>query len=74
MEWVSEHWDEILEIIALIIALANVVVGMTNTRRDDDFLEKVISFLSTLSILERPDQPGTFKIPGLKSPRHRSLK
>ena len=50
MSWITEHYDEVLQIIGAAVALATLVVKLTPTQKDDTFLAKVIKVLSALSL------------------------
>lgn len=55
--WCSEHWQDVLAIIAGVIGVATVIVKLTPTQKDDSVLAKIIKVLSALSLVN-PD--GSF--------------
>ena len=46
IEFIQEHWSEIAQAIAYIIAAATVVVKITQTMSDDNWLLPKIKFIS----------------------------
>ncbi len=50
MNWITQHYDEVLQIIGAVVALATLVVKLTPTQKDDAFLAKVIKILSAFSL------------------------
>lgn len=45
MEWLAQNWDNILQVIASIIATASLIVKLTPTLKDDDFMLPIVKFL-----------------------------
>lgn len=54
MEWIQNHWDDVLSIIGGVVTLATVIVKLTPTQKDDTVLSKVIKVLAALSLVN-PD-------------------
>lgn len=50
IKWMSEHYDEVLQIIGAVVALATLIVKLTPTQKDDNVLAKIIHVLSALSL------------------------
>lgn len=50
MSWITEHYDEVLQIIGAVVALATLIVKLTPTQKDDTFLAKAVKILSALSL------------------------
>jgi hypothetical protein len=50
MEWIGNNWKAILEVIGGTIAVASIIVKLTPTPRDDEFLAKVVKFVAILSL------------------------
>ena len=50
MEWISEHWMEIVAGVGAAVLLARVIVKLTPTPRDDTALERVVAFLKTIGL------------------------
>lgn len=48
--FISEHYDEVLQLIGAAVALATLVVKLTPTQKDDNVLAKMIKVLSALSL------------------------
>jgi hypothetical protein len=57
MKFISQHYDEVLQIIGAVVALATLIVKLTPTPKDDDALAKIVKVLSVLSLCN-PD--GSF--------------
>lgn len=50
VKFITEHYDEVLQIIGAVVALATLIVKLTPTQKDDAFLAKVIKILSAFSL------------------------
>lgn len=50
MEWLQNHWQDITLIVTGIISIASLIVKLTPTPKDDEFLAKVIKFLSIVAL------------------------
>ena len=50
MKFITEHYDELLQILGAAVALATLIVKLTPTQKDDNFLAKMIHILSALSL------------------------
>ena len=50
MNWITQHYDEVLQIIGAVVALATLIVKLTPTSKDDNVLAKIIKVLSALSL------------------------
>ena len=50
MEWMHNHWKDILAIIGGVVTLASLIVKLTPTQQDDAVLNKIIKILSALSL------------------------
>jgi len=53
IKWVQLHWVDICNVIAGIIAVASIIVKITPTIKDNEFLEKVIKFVGKWIALNR---------------------
>lgn len=49
LDWIIEHWDDLLAIYGGIVAICTVVVKLTPSVKDDEILGKVIKILDTFS-------------------------
>ena len=45
MEYIKNHWQDIVNAIMAIVIAARVIVKLTPTPKDDTFLEKIIEWL-----------------------------
>lgn len=63
MDFLTEHWDTLTTIVGILMAVASLVTGLTDTPKDDSVLAKVRSFLALVGLLQPKDSPGTVKAP-----------
>lgn len=49
LNWIMEHWDDILAIYGGVVAICTVIVKLTPSTKDDAILGKIILFLDTFS-------------------------
>ena len=57
IEFITEHYDEALQILGAVVALATLIVKLTPTQKDDNVLAKIIQVMSALSLC---NADGTF--------------
>lgn len=50
LNYMTQHYDEVLQIIGAVVALATLIVKLTPTQKDDNVLAKIITVLSALSL------------------------
>lgn len=50
LNWIFEHWDDIIYGISTVIAGASVLAKLTATQEDDKFLKKISNLLSKLTL------------------------
>ena len=50
IQFITQHYDEILQILGTVVALATLIVKLTPTQTDDSVLAKIINVLSALSL------------------------
>lgn len=55
MEWIVQHWNDILAIIGAAVTLATLITAITPTQKDDAILAKIIKILSAIGLLN-PDK------------------
>lgn len=65
IKFITEHYDEVLQIIGAAVALATLIVKLTPTQKDDNVLAKIIKILSVFSLVN-PD--GSFIGKGKEQP------
>ena len=53
VKWVQANWSDIVQVYLMIIGLASIIVKLTPTLKDDDFLKKIIAFLGKYVALNR---------------------
>lgn len=51
LNFIAEHYDEMLAIIGGIVSIATIITKLTRTKRDDEILAKIINVLAKLSIV-----------------------
>jgi hypothetical protein len=49
MNWIINHWNDVLAVIGAAVALATVIVKLTPSQKDDTVLAKVVGVLNWLS-------------------------
>lgn len=54
MEWIMQHWKDILAIIGGVVTVCSIIVKLTPTQKDDVVLAKIIKILSALGLFN-PD-------------------
>lgn len=64
MDWITENWDTLVAIVTAGLALASLITRLTPTPKDDEFVRRLVGFLSFL----RPaDSDEVFKAPFTKA-------
>lgn len=51
LNFIAEHYDEILAIIGGIVSIATIITRLTPSTRDDEILAKIVNILSKFSIV-----------------------
>ncbi len=51
MDFIVNHYQDILAIIGAVVSLATLIVGLTPTTKDDEILGKIVRFLDMFSVL-----------------------
>lgn len=54
MEWITQHWKDVLAIIGGVVTVCSLIVKLTPTQKDDNVLSKIIKILSALGLFN-PD-------------------
>lgn len=49
MNWLVEHWQDILAVYGSVVAISTIIVKWTKTDKDDKILNKIISFFDLFS-------------------------
>lgn len=57
MDWIMQHWDDVLAIIGGLIIVVSTIVKLTSTDKDDTVWAKILKVLAALSLCN-PD--GSF--------------
>ena len=55
MDWIVEHWKDILAIIGAVVSLATLITAITPTQRDNEILAKIVKILAAIGLLN-PDK------------------
>lgn len=55
LNWILEHWTDLLAIYGGIVAVATVICKLTPSTKDDKILEKIIKFLDHFSTVFTKD-------------------
>ncbi len=56
--FLTNHWGDILGVVALIVVLADKVAKLTPTTVDDDLVAKVEAALKSLGVIKDPAPPA----------------
>lgn len=54
INWLFEHWDDVLAIIGGIVTVVSIIVKLTATDKDDTVWAKILKVLAALSLVN-PD-------------------
>ena len=54
VNWLFEHWDDVLAIIGGIVTVMSIIVKLTATEKDDTVWAKILKVLAALSLVN-PD-------------------
>ena len=54
VNWLFEHWDDVLAIIGGIVTVVSIIVKLTATEKDDTMWAKILKVLAALSLVN-PD-------------------
>ncbi len=49
LDWIIEHWDDLLAIYGGLVAICTTIVKFTPSKKDDEIVNKVINFLDFFS-------------------------
>lgn len=49
LNWITEHWDDILAVYGGLVALSTAIVKITPSTKDDEFLAKIIKIFDFFS-------------------------
>ena len=49
MTWIIEHWADLLAIYGGLVAVSSVIVKLTPSTKDNEFLDKIIKFFDNFS-------------------------
>lgn len=55
ISWITEHWQDIASGICVVILFSSVIVKLTPSTKDNQFLGKIIDFLDRFSIAQTTD-------------------
>jgi hypothetical protein len=50
INFIVDHWDEILLAITSIVTAASIIVKLTPSEKDDKVVSRIIKFLNTIAI------------------------
>lgn len=60
MDWLTNHWGDLLMIAGLLLSAASMITALTPTPADDAVVRKL---LVLISFLQPADADGTLKVP-----------
>lgn len=58
VNWVVAHWQDIANVIAYLVTIASIIVKLTPTLKDDDFLKPIIKFIGKYIALNKYGPAG----------------
>lgn len=64
MEWLAEHWEIISTITGILLAIASVITGLTDTPLDNTVVDVIKKIFGQISFTKHADAEGTLKLPG----------
>lgn len=50
MDWIIEHWDDVLGIFTGIVTAASIIIRLTPTKKDDEAFAGVMKILNLIAI------------------------
>lgn len=53
VDWIINNWSQVAEVIAAIIGVASVIVKLTPTLADDNFLLPIVKFIGKFIALNK---------------------
>ena len=53
MNWIAEHYQEVLAIIGAIVSVASMIVALTPSTKDDEIVGKIILFIEKFSVFTK---------------------
>ena len=56
MEWIMNHWDDILGIITGAIAVASIIAKLTPTKTDDKWVARILQLVDLLALNNKPTE------------------
>lgn len=55
LEWIMAHWLDIVQIYAGVVGLASIIVRLTPTVKDDNFMKGLLKFTGKFIALNRKE-------------------
>ena len=59
MDWIMENWSSLLQIAGCVVAAASVIVKLTPTEVDNEFLAKLLKFWEVIALNNKPVEKKT---------------
>lgn len=53
MEFIAQHFNEILAAIGAVVTAASMIVALTPSTRDDEFLGKIVGVIEKFSVVAK---------------------
>lgn len=50
MTWLVQNWNTVISVVSAVISAASVIVRVTPTRTDDEFLDKLIAVFNIIAL------------------------
>lgn len=64
MDWLTENWELISQIAGVVITIATIITGLTDTPIDNTIVDVIRRIFAQLSFAEPRDAEGSLKLPG----------
>jgi hypothetical protein len=58
MNWITEHWQSIINTVVAVVAAARLIVKLTPTPKDDSALDKVVTAAKHVGLVIEPSKPA----------------
>lgn len=57
VQWVTEHWDDVIKFYLQVVGVASIIVKLTPTLKDDDILKGIVKFMGRYVALNKSTIP-----------------
>lgn len=64
MEWLTEHWEMISSVLGVLVTIASIITGLTDTPLDNTVVDVIKKILAQISFAQPRNAEGSIKLPG----------